>query len=156
MIIITKDLRGYRLRTSVDDGDGFYRLDNGDVVSADIAWPATSNNVQLAAIDYSTRGIQRLKMRQLGEECDISMDPVEIVAMLRKQNCDIDEEFRIRRRMIEPFTAIEEGHIMPIITAHEQECEERKKDPEVVPIHLLWLDGKIIFRFKGQPAAGKK
>ncbi len=155
MIVLIKDLRGIRLQKCVEDSEVSYTLDNGMVVGRTVCWPATSYNVGLALVDLASKGRMKMKYKHMDESFDqLELEAAQVVVLLRKQGYDVDSELRIRRRMGKPFTEITDQHILPIIVSHLKTCEEKKKDPENVPVAIGMFEDHIIFRFKDKVASG--
>lgn len=154
MIVLVKDLRGIRLSQSVEDTDSTHTLEDGMVVGRDVCWPATSQNLELAATDLATFGLQRIKYVHLEDSFDqTELEGAQMVVLLRKFGYDIDDELRLRRRMTPPFTDIQEGHIMPIIQSHLDRYEKMKKDPTSMPINIGSIEGHIVFQIDDKQLA---
>lgn len=157
-LIITADLRGFRVRESVDLTGAGYELEDGTTFSTDRCWPATTFNLGIAAYLLATKQIAIAKkmMKAAENTYELAVEGIEAFALLRKQGYVLDDEQRIRRLMGPPYTEIHEDHIMPIIQTHLTRCEEEKKDPSVEPIEIGFVEGQVIFRYKDKIATGKQ
>lgn len=156
MIVLLKDLRGYRLGIAVDDGKEFFKLESGETVGKAQCWPATTWNVETAALDIKSGGRSRTKMKQLEEGAfQMDMEPAELCVIARRNGMDIDEDLRIRVKMTPPFTEIKEDDIMPLIATHLKVCEDDKKDPAKEPLELLKIMGQLVFKSGDKAGMGQ-
>lgn len=164
-LVITHDLRGFRLHDSVDYTGDTYVLDDRRTVSKDRCWPATTFNLEVAAMLYGTRQHTKTgtlkQLRHPEQSAELAVEGVEAYALLNKMQCVLDEELRIRVSMRPPFVLLTEEDIAPLIAIHLMKCEEAKKDPASVPLYFGYAEpepGKgVFFTDKdGQPTTGGK
>jgi hypothetical protein len=155
MIVLLKDLRGYRLGISEDDGKEFFKLVGGETVGKDKCWPATTWNIETATLDIKSGGRSRPKMKQLEQGYQMDLDPAELVAIARRTGLDLDSDLRLRMKMTPPFIDIEENDVMPLIATHLKVCEDEKKDPAKEPIELLKIMGQLVFKSGDKAGMGK-
>lgn len=161
-LVITKDLRGFRIResTTMLEGVGFV-MDDGQTFSFERSWPATMFNLDIAMHVAITKQEDKLRMMRKVEDCfDFDADPIEVYKKLKEKGCTLDEECRIRMLSGPPLTEIHVDHIMPLIASHIENCEEQKKDPSVEPLKYGWIEtepgnGQIVFPYRDKLAAGK-
>ena len=71
------------------------------------------------------------------------LDETQILRFLKKLGYCLDNEWRIRKFMREPFIKLKADHIAPMIEIHLVMCNQAKKDPEAVPIHLGYFEEKL-------------
>lgn len=162
-LVITADLRGFRLRESTDFKEGVgYVLDDGSTVSLERSWPATLYNAEKAAELYITKELKRAPkvLKPAEQSYGLDAEAIHIYATLKRMGFTLDEECRIRARMTPPFTEVTEDDIMPIIQVHLEQCEKVKKDPSVLPVLFGWIEtepgkGTIVFPYENKLAAGK-
>lgn len=155
MIVLIKDLRGFRLGKAVDEGVEFFKLDNGETIGKSKCWPATTWNIETASLDMLSGGRSRTKMKQLDQGFQMDLEPAELVVIARHNGYDLDEEFRLRHKMVSPFIDIQEDDIMPIIASHLQVCEDEKKDPAKEPVEMASIQGHILFKTGNKVSGGK-
>jgi len=164
-LVITADLRGFRIRESTDYRECLYVLDDGSSLSPDRCWPATIFNVEMAAQLYASNNIKQAPkvLKTMDQVYEFDADPAVLFIKLRDKGFTIDEETRIRRLMGPPLTMVQEDDIAPLIMSHVEQCEQAKKDPTTIPLLFGWVPedmehpekGRIVFPFKGKLAAGK-
>jgi hypothetical protein len=120
IVVIIRDLRGYRLGIAVRCDMPVYHMADGSRLSVDV-YPAHEENLKRLR-----NGVELVPIGSTTYQWPLRAEMV--AQVLDEMGYGVDDELRLQRRLADPFPRIELGHIGPMIMVHLATCAARLKE----------------------------
>lgn len=129
-LLLVKDYIGFRIATYEDYSDPFFTLEDGTMVSKSEAYIADAFNIEHALAGRTPASPENMMYMPL--------DPPQFIQLLGDKGYGLTEDMRMRPKLSEPFTLLNNKNVVLIIMAHVKICQDHGHNPESTPVRIAY------------------